>query len=283
MNVHWYPGHMKKALRETEKRLALIDIVIEVVDARAPHFTKNSDFDELFSKKLRIILLNKTDMAVEKLTQNWCEQLSKTYPTMAYCAASPDRGRLFSLIEKVSAPLVAKYKERGMNKTVRILIAGVPNVGKSAIINSLAGTNRVAVANKPGVTRGLSWVRLSPYLELMDSPGMLPPKIESDEAGAVIAAVGCIKTEVLDTDEIAFFLLKKLLNEYPNNIMKRYNIEQLECEPWDVIAQICKRRGMILKGGEPDFERGAAMFLDELKNGKLGRITYELPTMNANE
>ena len=164
-----------------------------------------------------------------------------------------------------------------MNKTVRALVCGIPNVGKSAILNRLYGKKKLQEGNRPGVTRSLAWVKLSPYLELMDSPGLLWPKIDDEETGAVIALIGCIKTEILDEEELAFHLINKLKDVNPELIRKRYNIDELEEQPWDIMTQICQKRGFLLRGGEIDTERGSKMLLGEFSTAKLGRLSLEKP------
>lgn len=164
-----------------------------------------------------------------------------------------------------------------MHKTLRLLVCGIPNVGKSAILNRMIGEKRLKEGNKPGVTRGLSWVRLTPYLELMDSPGMLWPKIEDEKAGAAIALLGSVRQEILDEEQMAFYLVDMLREAEPELLMQRYKLEELAEDPWDVLGQICRRRGFLVRGGEYDYERGAKTLLEEFRNGKLGRFSLQAP------
>lgn len=278
MNINWYPGHMTKARRELEKKVKLIDVVIEVLDARAPMLSLNPDFQDLFTDKKKLYILNKADMADPAATKKWVDYFESCgIPAAAYSVLTGNPRDLQKKIESAAQEIYDKYSKKGINKTVRALVCGIPNVGKSAILNRLYGKKKLAEGNRPGVTRGLSWVKLTPYLELMDSPGLLWPKIEDELTGATIALIGCIKTEILDEEELAFYLIKLLMQSAPKMLAERYKLENLEEEPWDVMAQICKKRGFLLRGGEVDSERGAKMLISEFANSKLGRITLELP------
>ena len=278
MNINWYPGHMTKAKRELLTKIKLIDLVIEVLDARAPLSSLNPDFHDIFSTKKKLYILNKSDMADDRLTIKWIKYFEDLgIPAVAYSALNGNPKELKKKIEEAAAEIYERYEKKGMKKTVRALVCGIPNVGKSAILNRLYGKKKLEEGNKPGVTRGLAWVKLTPYLELLDSPGLLWPKIEDEETGATIALIRCIKTEILDEEELAFYLIKKLSIVAPQMLMQRYGLDHLEQDAWDVMTQICKKRGFLMRGGEVDTERGAKMLLDEFANAKLGKITLELP------
>ena len=278
MNINWSPGHMTKARRELQSKMKLIDLVIEVLDARAPESSLNPDFQDLFANKKKLYILNKADMANPELTRRWVAHFeAQGIAAISYSALDGSPAQLKKKIIDTAQEIYDKYAKKGMNKTVRALVCGIPNVGKSAILNRLYGKKKLQEGNRPGVTRSLAWVKLSPYLELMDSPGLLWPKIDDEETGAVIALIGCIKTEVLDEEELAFHLIKKLKTVCPQLLTERYGIDELADEPWDVMTQICQKRGFLLRGGEVDTQRGAKMLLGEFSTAKLGRLTLETP------
>lgn len=278
ININWYPGHMAKARRALEEKLKKIDIVVEVLDARAPLYTKNPDFDDLFAPKGRMYLLNKEDMADPEITKEWVRYFEKQgIYTLPFSAATGNPRHLQSKIEAYGRPLLERAAERGIHKTLRLLVCGIPNVGKSAILNRMIGEKRLKEGNKPGVTRGLSWVRLTPYLELMDSPGMLWPKIEDEKAGAAIALLGSVRQEILDEEQLAFYLVDMLKKAAPTLLMARYDLDEIAQDSWDVLGQICRRRGFLARGGALDYERGAKALLEEFKNGKLGLFSLQKP------
>lgn len=277
MNIQWYPGHMAKSKRLLADKLKLISVAAIVVDARAPMSTFNPELDSMLSGKECIIVLNKCDLADEKMTEKWVDYYSGKYKNaLAFSAIQQKKGTLMSAISHAASPIVKKYADKGMKKTIRVLIAGIPNVGKSAIINRLAGRKGAKEGDKPGVTRGLQWMRLSDALELMDSPGLLWPKIESEDAAVKIALVGCIKQEIMDMTELSLRLIELLQKTAPGAIAARYGIEPSGSAS-AILESICKKRGFLLKQGEYDFDRGSKTLLDEFKGGRLGRITLESP------
>ena len=276
MDIQWYPGHMAKAKRLLIEKLKLINVAVVVADARAPYSTMNPDLAALLADKPCVVVLNKRDLADDALTAKWIAAFEKQYGmAMAFSATQDKPGVLKSAIARAAAPVVQKYAAKGMNKTVRVLIAGTPNVGKSAIINRLIGKKSAKEGDKPGVTRGLQWVKLSDALELLDSPGLLWPKIESQEAAMKIALCGSLKQENVDMTELALHLIRLIGDIAPQALAGRYGVETGEA--YETLAAICKKRGFLLRGGEPDIERGAKALLDEFKGGKLGRITLERP------
>jgi len=278
MDIQWYPGHMEKAKRKLSQQLKMIDVIIEVLDARLPEGTKNPDFDELFSGKNRFYVLNKADLADPSVTKKWISYYREQgIPCAAFSATSSDPGPLMDAILAVASEMVKRWKDKGVNKTVRAMVAGIPNVGKSAVLNRLSQSKKMKEGNKPGVTRGLQWARITPYFEVMDTPGILMPKIEDEETAAKIAAIGSIKQEILDIESLAFYIIQILTKYSPNLLKKRYNLDSLDPDAYNVLKDICKKRGFLKKGGEFDTEKGAVIFLDELKNGKIGRISLEEP------
>lgn len=278
MHINWYPGHMTKAKRALAEKLKLIDLVVQVLDARAPKSSLNPDFQDMFRNKKKLYVLNKSDLADEAVTKAWKAFFeAQDVPAVRYSAQTGNPRQLQAAIEKAAEEIYQRYQEKGRNKTVRALVCGIPNVGKSAILNRLAGKRKLEESNRPGVTRGLAWVKLTPYLELMDSPGLLWPKIEDEETGATLAFLGSIRQEILDEEQLAFYLLKMLKGTAPELLKTRYRIEELAEEPWDIMEQICKKRGFLLRRGEIDTERGAKTLLEEFRNGKLGRLSLEKP------
>lgn len=278
MNVNWYPGHMAKARRALKDKLKLIDLVVEVLDARAPRSTKNPDFDQLFSGKERMYVLNKEDLADPAVTKRWLSHFrGQGAYAVSYSAASGDKRKLLREIESAGNEIFERYRKKGVNKTVRALVCGIPNVGKSAILNRLAGEKKLKEGNTPGLTRGLSWVKLTPYLELLDSPGLLWPKIKDEQTGVKIALLGSVRQEILDEEAFALYLAGLLIEKAPELLKARYKAEELPETGTGLIELICKNRGFLLKGGAADYERGCLTLLDEFKNGKIGRFSMESP------
>ena len=279
MVIQWYPGHMTKARRMLEENLKLIDVVIELVDARAPLSTRNPDFDKLFSNKYRVVLLNKSDLADKNVTAQWIEY----YKTQGIYAAefvatnSGKKKAAIALIEKAAEEKVQKLREKGVNKTVRAMIVGIPNVGKSTLINTIAGSQRAQVGDRPGVTKGKQWVKISPYLEIMDTPGMLWPKFEDQIVAKRIAYIGSVKDDILDVEEIASELLLELIALSPEKVTERYKCVTADDTMATVLENVCRSRGFMMAGGVCDTERAARVVLDEFRAGKIMKITFEKP------
>lgn len=277
MNIQWYPGHMAKTKRLLGDKLKLINIAVIVVDARAPLSTFNPDLKKILAGKECMIVLNKCDLADEEQTKRWTAYYQREYGNaLAFSATKYKKGVLMNAINNAAAPVIKKYAGKGMRKTIRVLIAGIPNVGKSAIINRLAGRKGAKEGDRPGVTRGLQWVRLSDKLELMDSPGLLWPKIESQDSAVKIALSGSVKQEIIDLVELSVKLIEILKGIAPDAVIDRYGIEPTE-DALKTLENICIKRGFLMSQGEYDFERGAKTLLDEFKGGRLGRITLETP------
>lgn len=275
MDIQWYPGHMAKAKRLLGEKLKIIDIAVVVVDARAPLSTFNPDLFGMLSGKECVIVLNKADLADEALTREWTQYFAKSHKALAFSALKSKKEALLSAISGAAAPMVKRYAERGMRKTVRALVCGVPNTGKSAIINRLIGRSGAKAGDKPGVTKGLQWLKVSNSLELLDSPGLLWPKIESEQSAVNIALIGSMKQEITDAVALSLKLIELLETSAPGAVSARYGNKP--GEPRAVLEDICKKRGFLLKEREIDIERGAKALLDEFKGGKLGRITLEKP------
>lgn len=276
--IQWYPGHMTKARRMLQDMLKQIDVVLELVDARAPIASRNPDFDTLFSQKQRVLILNKADLADPVMTKQFEGMASGSYQAVLPFVATRRGGKKEALtaIEKAAAPIVERSAAKGVKKTVRVLIAGIPNVGKSTLINTLSGSGNAVTGNRPGVTRGKQWVRLGPYLELMDSPGLLWPKLENRQNALHLAYIGAIRDEILDTEELAISLLRVLLARYPKETLARYpqlNIDEEHGE--NLLGSICRSRGFLLGGAEPDYARAARTVLDEFRAGIIGRFTLD--------
>lgn len=279
MQIQWYPGHMTKAKRMLEENLKLIDVVVELVDARAPISTRNPDFDKLFANKLRVVLLNKSDLADKNATQQWINHFRDhgIYAEEFVAINSGKRKAAAAMIERAAEEKVRKMREKGVMKTVRAMIVGIPNVGKSTLINTLAGSQRAQVGDRPGVTKGKQWVKITPYLEVMDTPGMLWPKFEDQTVAKRIAYIGSVRDEILDQEEIAAELLTELLAVVPEKVTERYKQVHSDDTAAAVLYNVCRSRGFVISGGEYDTERAAKVVLDEFRAGKIAHITFELP------
>ena len=270
---------MTKAKRMLEENLKLIDVVVELVDARAPISTRNPDFDKLFSNKIRVVLLNKSDLADKGATQSWINYFKEQgiYAAEFVAVNSGKRKAAAAMIERAAEEKVRRMREKGVMKTVRAMIVGIPNVGKSTLINTLAGSQRAQVGDRPGVTKGKQWVKITPYLEVMDTPGMLWPKFEDQTVAKRIAFIGSVRDDILDIEEIASELLIELLSSVPEKVTERYKSVTVEDTLATVLSSVCKSRGFIVSGGEYDTERAAKVVLDEFRAGKIAHFTFEMP------
>lgn len=274
---------MAKARRMMNKNLKLVDMVVELLDARIPFSSTNPDFEALYKNKIRVVLLSKIDLADSVSTQKWITHFKeKDIKICAVnCLKSADIKKVSNLINSLAAQRQKEVKERrGINKTVRAMITGIPNVGKSTFINSLVGKGKTKTGDIPGVTRGGQWVKVGTYLEVLDTPGMLWPKIKREEDALHIAYTGAIRDEVLDIEEVAVLFLKEIAEKVPEALKTRYKIEDTNKEGYQLLDDICRKRGFIMKGGVLDTLRGANMVLDEYREGRLGRMTLELPEQN---
>ena len=278
MNFQWYPGHMTKAKRMMQENIKLIDLVIELVDARAPMSSRNPDIDELGKNKARLILLNKSDLADERRTNAWFEYFKEQGFFVVKLDSRTKSGMkaINPIVNEACKEKIERDKRRGiLNRPVRAMVVGIPNVGKSTFINSFAGKACTKTGNKPGVTKGKQWIRLSKTLELLDTPGILWPKFEDQEVGKKLAYIGSMNDEILNTDELAFELVTYLLKEYPEAFKKRYDAD--ETEPLKVLEEIARNRKCFLKGEELDMHKTGNMILDDFRAGRLGKITLEFP------
>ena len=277
--INWYPGHMTKTRRMLQENLKMIDVVVEILDARAPLASRNPDFDDLFAGKLRVVLLNKSDLADSNATKRWITHFNRRGIEAVGISATGGSAKKIAvaLIEKAAKPRVDAMKLKGINKVVRCMIVGIPNVGKSTLINRIAGQSRAEVGDKPGVTRGKQWVKITPYLELMDTPGMLWPKLEDQELAKHLAYLGSIKDEIMDSEELALEMLALLQATSPAQVMERYTQLTPETPKEDLLKAVCLSRGFLLRGGELDTERAAHVSLDEFRAGKVARVTLEQP------
>ena len=284
MNVQWYPGHMTKAKRQMQEDIKLIDLIIELVDARVPLSSRNPDIDELGKNKARMILLNKADLADERQNRVWMEYF-KEKGIYAVSIDSRNKGSM----KAVSAAITEACKEkterdrrRGIkNRPVRAMVAGIPNVGKSTFINTFAGKACAKTGNKPGVTKGKQWIRLNKSVELLDTPGILWPKFEDQKVGLRLALIGSIRDEILNTDELAVELIRFLKTQYPGILTERYEVEETQKET-ELLCGIAENRKCITKGGELDYSKAAALLIDEFRSGKLGKVTLEWPKEQEN-
>ena len=279
MNFQWYPGHMTKAKRQMQEDIKLIDLVIELVDARIPLSSRNPDIDELGKNKYRLILMNKADLADRKATEQWSAFFKKKgYYVVSLDARSKNGMKsITDIIMEACKEKMERDRKRGIkNRPVRAMVVGIPNVGKSTFINSYAGKACAKTGNKPGVTKGKQWIRLNKSVELLDTPGILWPKFEDQEVGMRLAYIGSIKDDILNIEELALGLIGYLQEFYPAAIRERYNVEE-ELKPLDILTAVAKARGCLKKGEELDYEKASRLLLEEFRSGKLGKVTLEFP------
>ena len=282
--IQWFPGHMTKTRRKIQEILPIIDAVAEIVDARSPVSSRNPDLADIIKDKPLMILLNKCDMADPKVTAEWIEYYSKKgiSAVPVDCKTGKGIGNFKEMIKTTMADKLAAYREKGMvGKPLRVMVVGIPNVGKSTFINCIAGKGRVKAENRPGVTRGNQWVSIDKQLELLDTPGVLWPKFEDQIVGERLAFTGAVKDAGIDIELLAFRLIENLSENYPDLLKQRYRLESLDDEPYEILCEIGKKRGMVIRGGDTDTERASAMLLEEYRNCKIGRISLERVEDNA--
>lgn len=283
MNINWYPGHMKKTKESIKKNLSLVDIVYEIVDARIPISSQNPDIDDIIGEKPRIKLLNKSDLADANMNVQWQEYFkSKGIPSVLIDAVhSKGLKEVLDLTYELTEDKRKRLLKKGIrNKPIRIMILGIPNVGKSTLINSLSKRKGAKVGNKPGVTKGNQWIKIKGDLELLDTPGILWPKFEDEKVGLNLAFTGAIKDEILDIDALAIKLVERLNNISEKYLENRYKVDVGGKTPYDIIVEIGKKRGAIVAGGEVDFTRASNIIIDEFRKGAIDRITLERPQEN---
>lgn len=279
MNIQWYPGHMTKAKRMMQEDIKLIDIVIELLDARIPYSSKNPDIDNLAKNKYRLVILNKADLAHEKSTLLW-EQYFKSkgfFVSKQDSRKTSDVKNITNIVQEACKEKIERDRKRGIiNRPIRAMIVGIPNVGKSTFINSYAKKACTKVGNKPGVTKGKQWIRINKSIELLDTPGILWPKFEDVKVGERLAFIGSINDEILSKEELALELISFLKEKYCNTLADRYNISY-DMKNYEILEKVAEIRQCKLKGNEPDLVKAANLFLDDFRSGRLGRITLELP------
>lgn len=278
MLIQWFPGHMAKTKRLIIEHLKAVDVAAELLDARIPLASANPMVEELLSGKPRIVILNKADLADPEMTKAW-ESYYKRKGVAAVsmsCGNGKDKKKFLRLIKEATGPMLEKWKRRGLKtRSVRIMILGIPNVGKSTLINFISGTAAARTANTPGHTRGKQWVRLSQGLDLLDTPGVLWPKFEDQVSALRLAATGAIAGDVFDADTVVPELMRVLARTAPDALREKYGIEDVAADPQILLAQAGKRRGCILPGGAIDYARAQTMILNDFRSGKLGRITLD--------
>lgn len=282
MTINWYPGHMKKTKELIQSNLKLVDVVVELLDARIPISSKNPQIDELVKGKERIVVFNKFDLADPEILESWIKYYKNRgiQSIPINCLTGEGVNRLIHEIKVTVNPIIEKLKAKGMKeRNIRVMIVGIPNVGKSSLINKLAGKKSARIGNKPGVTRGKQWIRIRKGLELFDTPGILWPKIENKEVGLNLAYVGSIRDEILDIEEISLSFIEFMIKNYPQLLKKRYKIEFNEDTNIEVIDKIAVIRGCLLKENRIDYYKVSKIILDEYRNGKLGKISLEWPNV----
>lgn len=279
MHFQWYPGHMTKARRMMQENIKLIDLIIELVDARVPLSSRNPDIDELGKNKARLILLNKADLAEERMNDDWVEYFKEKGYSAVKVNSKKGGGikSIQSVIQEACKEKTERDRKRGiLNRPVRAMVVGIPNVGKSTFINALAGKACAKTGNKPGVTKGKQWIRLNKNVELLDTPGILWPKFEDQKVGLKLAFIGSIKDEILQTEELAAELVGFLKESYPGALEEKYNIPEVK-DVYECLTNIAESRHCLIRGSELDTEKAASILMDDFRGGRLGRITLERP------
>lgn len=276
-DIQWFPGHMTKTRRMIEENLRLVDAVVEIVDSRIPESSRNPVINELVSSKPRILLLNKCDYSDDSATNSWREFYEKQGFGVLVCDCRSGKGinKFLPMLKSRLSALLQKRREKGnIGKALRIMVVGVPNVGKSSFINRMANAKKVKVEDRPGVTRGKQWVTIDKEVELLDMPGILWPKFDDKRVALNLAFTGAIKDDVTDVEALAMELGAYLSEHYPEKLKERYKLDSFE---GNILELIARKRGMMISGGEPDTERAAITLLDEYRSGKIGKITLEMP------
>ncbi len=280
MAINWFPGHMAKTRREIKENLKLVDAVIEIRDARIVRSSKNPDVDDICGNKPRIILLNKSDLSEAFITKEWIKHLSKENIRVigVNCITGEGLKGIKPLLNELLKEKHDRMKAKGIvNITDRVMVVGIPNVGKSSFINKMAKNNIAKTGDRPGVTRSKQWIKTKIGIELMDTPGILWPKLESEETQLNLAFTGAIKDEVMDIEGLALNLIKRLQVDYADRLMTRYKLDKLDEDALENMNNIGRKRGAVISGGEIDYNRVAVMLLDEFRGGKLGQISLERP------
>ncbi len=278
MQIQWYPGHMAKTRRMIEDNLKLIDVVVEILDARIPRSGRNSNFDDIIRSKPRLIVMNKYDLADKAVTDSWIAHFEsqgiKVIPIS--CTTGQGVNKIIPAARSVIADKIEREKAKGVTRSLKLMMVGIPNVGKSTLINRLAGKASTITGDRPGVTRGKQWIRLKDGIELLDTPGILPPKFEDEEIARNLAYTGAIKDNIINIELLSYSLLEYLRDNYPEELKARYKLENIEdLKGYELLEYVGKKRGFVISGGEVDTERAANMLMEELRSCKIGKITLE--------
>ena len=281
ININWYPGHMTKAIRQMQEDIKLVDLVIELLDARLPLSSRNPEIDKLAANKSRLILLNKADLADERYNKSWSDYFKDKGFYVIEINSKKGTGvkSVNGIIAEACREKLERDRKRGiLNRPIRAMVVGIPNVGKSTFINAYAGKACAKTGNKPGVTKGKQWIKLNKNLDLLDTPGILWPKFEDEQVGINLAIAGSINDNILNISELTLYFIEFLQKVYPDILKERYVIEILpEDKPLDILGKIAVKRGCKLKGDEYDYEKASNIIIDDYRNGRLGRITLEFP------
>ncbi|MCR4434381.1 MAG: ribosome biogenesis GTPase YlqF [Clostridiales bacterium] len=280
MNIQWFPGHMAKTKRIVAESLKLVDVVIELLDARIPRSSKNPDLDEIVKNRPRIIALNKSDLADRKISEEWAQWYAEKGLKCLFIDSIQGKGfnELKNEMRSLMRDKIEKEKQRGrIFRSIKTMVVGIPNVGKSSFINRIAGKAAAITGDKPGVTRGKQWIRINEEIELLDTPGILWPKFDDPRVGMNLAYTGAIKDDILDTVEVASSLIEFLSKAYPQNLRERFKLKDVDGMGHELLEAAGRNRGCIISGGEIDFMRISAIVLDEFRGGKIGRISLEKP------
>ncbi|MBO7155830.1 MAG: ribosome biogenesis GTPase YlqF [Clostridia bacterium] len=277
MFIHWFPGHMTKAIRMMSEEMKVVDSVIYVLDARAPQSCINPAFDEVIGNKPRLYVLNKADMVSQKEVIKWVDKFRRQGYKCIYSnsISKADAPVIVKNLLELNEDLIERYSRKGVNKTVRAMVIGVPNCGKSTLINSLTKEKKTVTGNRPGVTRGKQWVAIGEYIELLDSPGVLYPDFKDQEKAMRLALIGSVKEDVVDCAELALEALKYFMKEHPEELINRYKLDEVKENALEVMEDIGRKRGVIMRGGELDYERIAKIIIADFRKGYLGKFPLE--------
>ena len=282
--INWYPGHMAKARRLLEDQIKRIDLIIEICDARVPLSSRNPELSGMIARKRHILFMNKSDLADPVMNKHWIRYFRDQGIDAYLTDATRIRGKeTIALIERATKEIVDKALDKGVRKTVRAMIAGIPNVGKSTLTNRLYGRSVAQIGDRPGVTKSNQWVRITPYLELLDTPGLLWPKLEDQVSARRLCYIGSVKDDVVDLGELTIHLLEDLCAVVPERVAERFHIEDTTLKGIELLDAVCAGRGWLLKGAQYDYDRCFSIVLDEFRAGKLGKVTFERPPKNMKQ